>query len=82
MLFYIKMEGGCEMDREFEREKIKNEGLGNGIKGHTGLSWLFCRNSCMAQLKSFEVSAEERAYLRELAVKVRELAELPVQEER
>lgn len=65
-----------------ERTRIKNEQLGNGVKGPTGLSWLFCRNSTLASLKKFEINGEEREVLRGLARRVKDLAELPVQEER
>lgn len=65
-----------------ELQRIKNESLGHGITGATGLSWLFCVNSTMAALPRFEISKEEQEYLRTLAGRVRELSELPVQEER
>ena len=65
-----------------ELQRIKNESLGHGITGATGLSWLFCVNSTMAALPRFEISKEEQEYLRTLARRVRELSELPVQEER
>ena len=65
-----------------ERTRIKNEQLGNGVMGPTGLSWLFCRNSALASLKKFEIDREETEILRGLARRVRELAALPVQEER
>ena len=64
------------------RDAVKNEGIGNGVAGHTGISWLFCLNSTMAGLKAQEVDAEEKDILRALARRVKELSELPVQEER
>ena len=65
-----------------EMKKIKYESLGHGIIGSTGLSWLFCVNSTMASLPAFEISKEEKTYLQGLARRVKELSELPVQEER
>lgn len=65
-----------------EQKKLKNEGLGYGVAGPTGLSWLFCMNSVLAGLGEYEVSAEEKKILQGLARKVAALAELPVQEER
>lgn len=65
-----------------ERTRIKNEQLGNGIKGPTGLSWLFCRNSALASLKKFEIDNEEKIILQGLARRVKELSLLPIQEER
>ena len=65
-----------------EMRKIKNESLGNGVTGATGLSWLFCVNSAMASLHTFEISKEEKEILRRLARRVKALSEQPVQEER
>lgn len=65
-----------------ERQKIKNESLGHGIDGHTGLSWLCCVNTTMASLPAYEIAKEEKTYLQGLAQRVRELSLLPVQEER
>lgn len=65
-----------------EDRRIKNEQLGNGIPGHTGLSWLFCLNGVLASLTAYEVNAEEKRILQGLARKVARLADLPVMEER
>ena len=68
------------MDRKL-REKIKHEQLGNGLKDHNGLSWLCCYQITQSQTEPI-VSAEEKQILRELARKVAQIAEQPIQEER
>ena len=65
-----------------EMRRVKAESMGHGVNGHTGLSWLFCVNSTMASLKEYDISKEEKKYLRSLAERVAELSELPVQEKR
>jgi len=55
--------------------------LWNGIEEITGFSWLFSRASVIGQQKP-EVSIEDKCKLRELATKVKQLSELPVQQER
>ena len=67
---------------EKDRNVIKSEGLGHGVKGHTGISWLFCLNSTLAGLSEYRVDEDEKLILKELAKKVAELAALPVQEKR
>ena len=68
------------MDQKL-REKIKHEQLGNGLKDHNGLSWLCCYQITQGKTEPV-VSAEEKQILRQLARKVAQLAEQPVQEER
>lgn len=64
-----------------DREHLKAENLGNGLKDHNGLSWLVSYQITQSGVDPV-VSAEEKVILRKLAQKVAQLAELPVQEER
>ena len=64
-----------------QQEIIKQEQLGNGLTDHNGLSWLCCYQITQGKTEPI-VSAEEKKILRELAQKVAQIAELPIQEER
>jgi len=65
------------------RLKIKGEELNvPGISDHTALSWLFCLELVMADLREYRVDPDEQTILRSLACRVAELAELPIQAER
>jgi len=60
---------------------VVQHNLGNDVADGTGFSWLFARALAIGQQKP-EVSNEDKVILRELADKVKQLSELPVQQER
>ena len=68
------------MDRR-QQEEIKLQQLGNGITDGTALSWLFCYQATQSKVEVC-VDPEERVILQNLAQKVAQLAEQPIQEER
>ncbi len=68
------------MDQK-QRERIKQEQLGNGLTDHNGLSWLCCYQNTQGQTEPV-VNPEEKTILQTLARQVAHLAEQPVQEER
>ena len=55
--------------------------LGGGVEEGTGFSWIFAQASVIGRQEP-AVSSADKAVLRELARKVKQLSELPVQQER
>ena len=64
-----------------QQETLKLQQLGNGLSDGTALSWLFCYHSTQSKVEP-KVDPEEKGILRQLALQVARLAELPIQEER
>jgi hypothetical protein len=61
--------------------KVIGEELGNGVKDSSGFSWIFSGGPETGKQEA-AVSPEDKAVLRGLAQKVKQLSELPIQEER
>jgi len=64
-----------------QREKLKREMLGGGLRDNTGCSWLFCYQDTQNRTEPV-INPEEKQILQDLARKVAILAEQPIQEAR